>query len=141
MRNLTAAIYFVLSLFGCDGGGRTIVTQSSVDGADALYSRTQVRTDIARFECIRSASGHCHYTVFPRECVAAEPGTKQEAKQKQPEQDKATACAKAERFALPVGASREVVGMAPQFDLCVRSDAVATGADCAAQGTQAVLRR
>ena len=41
MRNLIATMYFLLSLFGCDGGGTTLVTRASVDGEDVIYSKTR----------------------------------------------------------------------------------------------------
>ena len=103
MRNLIAAVYFLLALFGCDGGGTVIDTRSAVDGIDALHSRIRIKAGIARFECIASASGECHYTLFPRECVSASGD-----------------CSKRppERLTIAAGATREVVGL-PAFDACV----------------------
>ena len=114
MRNLIAAIYFVLSLFGCEGGGTTTVTRSIVDGAEVMHSKVRVLADVARFECIASASGECHYTLFPRKCASADGD-----------------CAKRpiDRFTLPRGDRREVVGL-PTFDACVAQDDVARDPDC-----------
>ena len=118
MRNLIASVYFLLSLFGCDGGGTTLVTRATVDGTDTLYSETRVTADIARFECIRSASGRCHYTLFPRECASA------------PAQAASKCVARAtEQFTLAAGNHREVVGLSP-FDLCVSHKAEALSPDC-----------
>lgn len=112
MHNLIAAVYFLLALFGCDGGGTTIVTRSMVDGVDAIHSRIRITAGIARFECVASASGECHYTLFRRECASARSN-----------------CMPAERFAMAAGARREVVGM-PPFDACVARDDIALGEDC-----------
>jgi hypothetical protein len=118
MRNLIASVYFLLSLFGCDGGGITLVTRATVDGVDTIYSETRVTADIARFECIRSASGRCHYTLFPRECTSA------------PAQDASKCAARAtEQFALVAGNHREVVGL-PPFALCVSHQANLLTPDC-----------
>lgn len=114
MRNLIAAIYFLLSLFGCEIGGTTTVTRSIVDGMDIIHSRTRVQAGIARFECIASATGECHYTLFPSKCASADRN-----------------CAKRplDRFTLPRGDRREVVGL-PKFDTCVAQDDAALAKDC-----------
>jgi hypothetical protein len=121
MRNLMATLYFLLSLLGCDGGGTSYATRATVDGHDVVYGKAQVRAGIVHFECVRSASGQCHYTVFPRECTA----------------DPAPAspppvCAPlpVERFTLKAGTSRDIVGMSAAFDLCVSHDGRVQGPDC-----------
>ena len=114
MRNLIATLYFLLSLLGCDGGGTTYAARSSVDGQDVVYGKANVRGGIVSFECVRSASGQCHYTVFPREC-SADPAPASPPR----------SCAplSPERFILKAGTHREVVGMSSSFDLCVSHDA------------------
>lgn len=110
-RNLTATVYFLLSLFGCDGGGTTLITRASVDGEDALYSKASLRAGIARFECISSASGRCYYTLLPRACTPARVAKGSAA-------DKCSA-QPIEHFAMAAGDSREIVGLPAQFDVCV----------------------
>lgn len=109
---LPALLYFVLSLFGCDVGRSTFVDRISVDGAHALYSRATVEAGVARFECLRSATGHCYYTVFPRDCGAGSA--------------KGGACNEPplQRFAVANGDSRQIAGL-HDFRLCV-SDRYAT---------------
>ncbi|QSX77076.1 hypothetical protein [Agrilutibacter solisilvae] len=115
MRNLFATLYFLLSLIGCDGGATTFATRATVDGEDIVYGKARVQSGIVHFECVRSASGQCHYTVFPRECTSVDPSPA----------SRPPACAPlpAERFALPAGTSRDVVGMTAAFELCVSHDA------------------
>jgi hypothetical protein len=121
MRNLIATLYFLLSLLGCDSGGTTFATRTTVDGEDVVYGKAQVRSGIVHFECVRSASGECHYTVFPRECTA------DPAPASPPP---ACAALPAEHFTLKAGTSREVVGMSAAFDLCVSHDSRALTRDC-----------
>ena len=123
MRNLMASLYFLLSLLGCDGGGTTYATRATVDGQDVVYGTARVRAGIVQFECLRSASGQCHYTVYPRECTA------DPAPASPP-----PACAPlpVERFTLKAGARRDVVGMSPTFELCVSHDARPLTRDCRA---------
>src|SRR5688572_20051224 len=102
MRNLIATLYFLLSLLGCDGGGTTYAARSTIDGRDMVYGKASVRAGIVRFECVRSASGACHYTVFPRECTA-DPAPASPPR--------ACASLPAERFAVAAGSRRDVVGM------------------------------
>ena len=68
METLIAVLCFVLSLAGYDPGATHFIERSTRDGVDLLDSRIDVRPGIARFRCVRSASGTCHYTLFPRDC-------------------------------------------------------------------------
>ena len=123
MNKLIALCAFVLSLFGCDGGGTTFVHRSSVDGNDALYSKAHVQAGVARFECLRSESGQCHYTVYPRDCAQGPvaPGSSAVAGQCPTEP--------ARRFAVTSGDSRQVAGLR-DFSLCVSADGDVRGPDC-----------
>ena len=114
MRNLIAAIYFLLALFGCESGGTTIVTRSVIDGVDIIHARTQIKAGIARFECLASASGQCHYTLFPSKCASTD-----------------GSCMKKpiDRFTMRAGESREVVGL-PRFSACVTKDDASMTPDC-----------
>jgi hypothetical protein len=121
MRNLIATLYFLLSLLGCDGGGTTLASRATVDGEDVVYGKARIQAGIVRFECVRSASGECHYTVFPRDC-------RRDPSPASP--PRACAPLPPEHFSLKAGTSREVVGMSPAFDLCVSPDARKLTADC-----------
>lgn len=117
MDKLTALLYFILSLLGFDNGGSTLVHRTSADGADTLHSRTTVQAGVARFECLRSASGRCHYLVLPREC-ATRPGSAATA---------GCASRPVEPFALDDGDSRQIAGL-QDFRLCVTTEVA--GQDC-----------
>lgn len=121
MNKLLALCYFVLSLFGFDGGGATFVHRVSADGGDVLHSRTHVQAGVARFECLRSESGHCHYTVHPRGCAPTTAATQ------------AAGCrtAPVQRFVIARGDSRQVSGL-HDIHLCVSTDGGARGPDCEA---------
>ncbi len=114
----SALIYFVLSLFGCDVGRSTYVDRISVDGAHALYSRATVEAGVARFECLRSRSGQCYYTLFPSDCAATSAKT-------------AAGCLTKpiERFAVANGDTRQIPGL-QRFRLCVSDEELAQGAGC-----------
>ena len=70
MRNLFAAVYFLLALFGCESGGTTMVTHSINNGVDLLHARTRIKAGVAHFECLASVSGECqpffHWNREPR---------------------------------------------------------------------------
>lgn len=71
MRHLTMILSCLLSLFGChEQSASTSVTRVTAQGADQLFSRTTVRSASTTFECVRSASGRCHYQVFRETCAA-----------------------------------------------------------------------
>jgi hypothetical protein len=106
MRNLFAALYFLLAVFGCDGGGTTTITRSVSNGVDLLHASTRVKAGVARFECLASASGECHYTLLPPQCASSKAPCKE---------------APIDRFSMKTGESREVVGL-PAFTACISQD-------------------
>lgn len=123
MTKLIALIYLVLSLYGCDVGGSTFVHRVQRDGVDTLHSRVVAQPGLARFECLRSASGQCHYTVLPRPCAASADAAGQRAKCRS---------APPQRFAIADGDSRQIARLR-RFRVCVSAEgAPAAGADCAA---------
>jgi len=112
-----ALLYFLLSLFGCDVGRSTFVDRNVHDGATALDSRTVVEAGVARFECIRSASGQCYYTLFPRECAASNGA------------NAGCLTRPIQRFAVADGDTRQIAGLR-DFRLCVSDEDVTSGAGC-----------
>lgn len=120
MNKLIAIIYFVLSLYGCEVGGDTYVDRIRVDGVDALYSKVLAQPAVTRFECLRSVSGHCYYTVYAKDC-ASRPGAR----------GKPGVCLSepVEHFPLAKGGSREIPAL-PRFRLCVSTQDGAPGPDC-----------
>ena len=105
MNKLIVLCYFVLSLFGCDVGGSSFVYRTSADGRDVIYAKAHVQAGVARFECLGSESGQCHYTVYPREGAPLQ------------------------RFAVAAGDSRQITGLR-DFSLCVSADGGVRGPDC-----------
>jgi len=112
-----ALLYFVLSLFGCDVGRSTFVDRIVHDGATALDSRTVVEAGVARFECIRSASGQCYYTLFPRDCSSAD------------KKDTGCLARPIRQFAVADGDTRQIAGLR-DFRLCVSDENVVAGTGC-----------
>lgn len=124
MNTFLAIVYFVLSLVGLDAGSSSFVDRSIRDGATTLESHARVSSGVARFECVRSASGRCHYTVFPRECA----GTRR------PLPWPAWPVARCDeagvaRFAVEAGANHEVAGLAG-YRVCVSSHDQPLGPEC-----------
>ncbi|HEY5850665.1 MAG TPA: hypothetical protein VIT62_07885 [Lysobacter sp.] len=120
MRNVMAFVYFVLSLFGwIDRPGNTLVARSSEDGVETLLSQTRVASGTVRFECLRSASGHCHYAVFAGRCASSAPPA-------------GVACMQrpAGTFDVSVGQARERSDLPADFRLCVSHRDGAVDADC-----------
>lgn len=118
MNKFIALCYFVFSLFGCDGGGSSFVHRATIDGSDALYSKVHVEAGVARFQCLGSATGQCHYTVYPRECAAAAEGA-----------SGACPTEPVRRFQVNRGDSRQITGL-QDFRLCVSAEDGMPGPDC-----------
>lgn len=125
MRNLMALLYYLCALFGCSVGGTTIEHHDAIDGVDILHSRVRVAERIARFECEASRSGRCHYSLFRSDCPAPAAGAAP---------DPRCAAPAAERFALAAGTTREIVGIAEGFKVCVSDTDAVTGPDCKRAG-------
>jgi len=122
VNKLIALCYFVLSLFGCNVGDSSFVHRTNVDGRDVLYSKAHVQAGVARFECLDSTSGKCHYAVYPRECAPAPAGA-----------ESACPAGSVRRFAIDRGDSRQIAGLR-DFRLCVSANGGASGPDCEAAG-------
>jgi hypothetical protein len=121
MNKLIALCYFVLSLYGCDVGSSSSVYRAQANGSDVLYSKVVTQAGIARFDCVRSASGKCHYSVFSRECAAApDSGRTSPAR---------CVTKPIERFAIADGDSRMIPGL-QTFSVCVSAEDATKGTDC-----------
>lgn len=122
MNKLIALCYFVLSLYGCDVGSSTSVYRAQANGSDVLYSKVVTQAGIARFDCVRSASGQCHYRVFSRECASSSGG---------PGQTSPARCVTKpiESFAIANGDSRMIPGL-QTFSVCVSAEDGTEQADC-----------
>ena len=130
MNILIAAVYSVLALFGSDLGSQTFVDRIRVDGNDVLVSKVVTQPVVTRFECVRSASGRCYYTLFPRDCASTSTAAASGAR--------ANGCLSTpvEQFALADGDRRQIEAL-PDFRLCVSPDATIAGRDCAQSRTMA----
>lgn len=121
MNKAIALVYFILSLFGFDAGGMILVHRIE-DGSAAVHSRTRVEAGVARFECLQSASGECHYTVYPRRASRADGA-----------EDTGCGTAPAGRqFSVAAGDSRQITGLV-DFGLCVSATDAATPPTAASQ--------
>ena len=118
MKTFLAVIAYALSLFGIDVGSHIRTDRVLSNGTDVLYSQVVSQPTGTRFECVRSASGQCHYTVFPQQCTTM-PGTGTVDCTAQP----------AERFTLAKGETRRMAAL-PALRMCVSADAAVADQDC-----------
>ena len=107
MKTVLAILLWTLSLFGIELGSQVHVDRIRSNDTDVLYSRVVARPTGTRFECVRSASGQCYYTVFATACTS---------------DDAACDGTPIDRFALAKGASRQLVSLSP-LRVCVSADA------------------
>lgn len=114
MAKLTALIQFLLALAGC-GTGATTYVDHTVLPSGSIHSRTVLEDGTARFECIDSSSGACHFTLYPVACSDA------------PD------CGRVplRHFSVVRGESLLLPGL-PEFRPCVRLDAALPQPDCLA---------
>jgi len=122
VNRLIAVFYFVLSLYGFDVGS-TIVHRINVDGSQALHSKVVAQPGVARFECLRSASGRCYYTLYPRECASIDAAAGRASVR--------CPSGPVRHFAIANGDSREIAAL-PRFRLCVSTEDGTPGPDCEA---------
>lgn len=119
MNRLIALFYFVLSLVGFDVGGSSFEHRASANGSDVLLSRAHVQAGVARFDCVHSASGECHYIVLPRTCGPMDAVDGSHDCTPEP----------IARFTLAQGESHQVSGL-QQFRLCVGPASEPAGEAC-----------
>ena len=119
MDTLLAVVFYALSLFGIDIASHTRVDRIQSNGTDVLYSKVVAQPTVTRFECLRSTSGQCYYTVYEPDCAAAATAA---TKAKQ-------ACAAVDRFALARGDARQMTAR-PGLRMCVSADAHGAASDC-----------
>jgi hypothetical protein len=132
MDTLLAIVFFALSLFGIDIGSQTRIDHIRSNGTDILYSKVVAKPAVTRFECVRSASGRCYYTVYPRDCMPKAGATPASASAR----SRHCQSRPIERFALAKGDSRQV-SLLRGIDLCVSAEAGNARADCVAPDTAA----
>ena len=118
MDTLLAIVFYALSLFGIDIGSHTRVDRIQSNGADVLYSKVVTQPTVTRFECLRSASGQCYYTVYARDCNAPARPAKGRLD-----------CASVDRFALARGDARQMTAR-PGLRMCVSAQAHDPAPDC-----------
>lgn len=112
MSKFIALLQFLLALSGCSVGGTTYTSRIDT-GHTRLTSKAQVQDGVARFNCVESSSGSCHYTLYPDAC-AGKPDCQ---------------LAPLQRFSVARGESRQIAGLV-DFRPCVATTAAAMGADC-----------
>jgi hypothetical protein len=119
VKTCLAIVLYTLSLFGIDVGSHIRVDRVRSNDADVLYSKVVSEPTGTRFECVRSVSGQCYYTVFSGDCATG-PQT----------DDRPTACtSQPEHFAIADGGSRKLAAL-PAMRMCVSADPNRSGAAC-----------
>jgi hypothetical protein len=118
------ALSATLALSACDGVGHTtLVTRTTIDGADTVHVVTDVAKDVARFHCLSSRSGRCRIVVYTRHCeyaLAAGSGRLGET---------CTTQALA-RLEVDTGATRELHGLPTALRQCASDEATPNLASC-----------
>ena len=112
MSKFIALLQFLLALSGCSIGGTTYTNRIDSDQVH-LTSKAHVQDGVARFDCVESSSGICHYTLYPEACSG-----KADCQ-----------LAPLQRFSVPSGESHQAAGLI-DFRPCVATTAAALGADC-----------
>lgn len=135
MRKFIAMLCCSYLLAGCDIGGTTIVHRENDGGVDIIHSKVKVDERSARFECIASRSGQCHYRLFRKVCPqapgAVEPANALASAATHPDGRKPQCADRIiERFVVKAGTTRAALDMKPGFTVCVTPDDTPVSADC-----------
>ena len=110
-RLLLSPLLLILSACGVDG--TSFSNRIGNNGHDTLYSKARVEDGVARFHCLKSDSGTCHYTLYPAACAGKAD----------------CALAPLQRFTVARGEARQIAGL-HDFRVCVAIDQRALRADC-----------
>lgn len=106
MSRLLIACVAVLALAGCEKSRNTSITRTQANGVDTLYSKSKVVEGEARFQCIASSSGACHYLVLDPACSP----------------DAACTTPPLRRFTVAVGKTEAMRDLPDGFRQCVSQD-------------------
>ncbi|MEP7186550.1 MAG: hypothetical protein ABI767_12010 [Rhodanobacter sp.] len=121
MHYLIAAIYFLFALFGWDGwGAQTIATHAFDHGTEVLYSEASVTPVLARFSCVSSATGECHYRFFSAHCDQPMHTASVPACQRKPYHE----------LVVATGNRTELARLPANFTFCVNQDALPPDVPC-----------
>jgi hypothetical protein len=112
MSKFIALLQFLLALSGCSLGGTTYSNRIDSD-QEKLHSKARVQDGVARFDCVESSSGSCHYTLYPDACAG-----KADCQ-----------LAPLQRFIVARGESHQVAGLI-DFRPCVATTPAPMAADC-----------
>lgn len=127
MRFLISLFSFVCALLGFDPQpGTSTVAVLSQDGIKVNSTKVRLAEGKAKFECLQSASGQCHYVVYLSDCAA-------------PAADPAgTPCTTTviDRFTLVAGKDRESDGVPAGARVCASHDGVPVVPHCDQRGLQ-----
>ena len=113
MTTLIALIHFLLALAGVPPASQHWSHRMDGTQGAILASEVVAEDGVARFRCIDSTSGACHYTLYPVLRLPLGPP------------------APLRRFSVARGGERRIAGLAG-FVPCVTSDGGARGPDCGA---------
>ena len=113
MTKLVALLQFLLALVGIHAGGNDYSYRIEESNGASIYGKAHSQDGVARFECIDSSSGLCHFTLYPRGC-AGPSGCRQPPLR---------------TFSIARGETRQIAGLSG-FQLCVDATDAALGPDC-----------
>lgn len=120
MQILISFLTFLLTLVGLDPQpGTTTLSVSSVDGVQVNSTKSVVNGGDARFECLRSASGRCHYVVFASQCRGVDAA-----------RQRGCPGVVVERFVLQAGQSREFRSVPGKLSYCMDHHQMPAGPGC-----------
>ena len=121
MRILVSLVSFLFTLAGCDPQpGITTMTFTSLDGVEINSTKSRISGSAARFECLKSASGNCHYLVYVETCATAKISAA----------DKACTTRVLERFTLAAGKMKELHDLPAGVRHCVDHEVVPAAPGC-----------
>ncbi len=123
MRILISLISFLLTLVGFNPqAGTTTLTFSSIDGVGINSSKARIADGDARFECLQSASGSCHYVVFLSNCEKGDTQARTAVG--------ACTTTVVQQFTLAAGNVKEFTRLPVGIKHCLSHDAMPVAPDC-----------
>jgi hypothetical protein len=108
MPRLLLVCAVLLALAGCEKSSNSSITRARANGVDTLYSKGTVVDGQARFQCIASSSGRCHYLVLDPDCST----------------EATCATPPLRRFSVAVGQTETMRGLPEGFHQCVSQDPI-----------------
>lgn len=131
--SVAAPLVCLLALSGCmfQSGGITTITNTTIDGRDVNATRALIADGHGEFDCVKSATGQCHYVLFLQRCAQDDGASSDASTASKDGSARGCDTRVVQTFSLSAGKSKLIGDLPAHLKLCVSHDALPVAPGCA----------